>query len=348
MSDNPCVSDYDVSLIKMGVPLAAGKSRIEKLNWGRSLDQISRAGVSFITAGDDCCGQLDLVDHFNTDLVVSTDGNVRWRGPVTRVEYSRGRVNVEAADLLEWLNVRFIRDNLVFSSQDVSNIFVGIWNSAVNSIDAPVHELIVRPSGVIESSSFKANNNSIAMKKVREMLDSGLDLTTVGSRILVGIMSQSPIELGMNDVQGNVTIVKDGDIFANRVATDASNGNVGIYPSGTAKGINGYPLVEYSNYAPNITDISGATNASKSRYDLTGRGVRRVHADGGLVLLPSINRNPRDWIAGMPINFTADETCYKLTETFRLGSINFEVSAGRETATIELQPLGALQGLSGE
>jgi hypothetical protein len=71
-----------------------------------------------------------------------------------------------------------------------------------------------------------------------------------------------------------------------------------------------------------------------------------VRADGGLILRPNPNFNPRDWIAGMPINFKATDTCYELEETFRLGRISFDISAGKEVVSIDLQPLGSVTGLA--
>jgi len=342
-----CHAEYDVTLVKSGIALEAGRSKIESIEWDRQVDQISRASVSYIVANQDCCGQLGLVDHMNTDLVITAgDDGVVWRGPVMRATYGRGRVIVEAADVLAWLERRFVRDDIQTTSEDVSDTFVRIWNSAVASIDPPKHEIIVRPSGVIESRRIKASNYTIAMKAVREMLDTGLDITTVGSRILVGMIAQNPISLSSKDVLGDVRVVKDGDMFANRVITDASGGSIGIYPPGPASSQGGYPLVELSNYDPGITDVASANNASKSRYDFSAAGIRRIHADGGLILRPNPNLNPRNLIAGMPINFKAEDTCYTLEETFRLGRISFSISAGREIVTIDLQPLGSVTGLA--
>lgn len=336
-----CSYQYDARLVKRGVVLDSQSAQIQRIEWERAVDTISTAQVTFVTAGDNCCGQLGLVDHEDTDLVILSDGIVRWRGPVMRAAYGRGYTRVEAKDMLAWLTMRVIREDRTYDDEDLSDIFVEIWNESVASIDPPVHDLVVQKSGVRETRQVRRQEFRLAWNVVREMLDTGLDVTTFGSRIMVGQHQQEPIILTMDDIQGDVEIVKDGDAFRNFIYTDAADDITGIYPDGDPRGSNGYPLVEYVNVDSQIPDVESATRASQSMYDFAARGIRRVRANGGLVLLPSRDLDYRDIIAGRPVTFTANETCYTQTETLRLGSMRVVAEAGVDRVEINLQPLGS-------
>lgn len=346
MSAQDCrLGAYQVTFSKGGRTLSSGLARLEQIAYSRVLDAPSSASVQLATTGEDCCGQLGVVDHWNTDMIVSVDREVLWRGPVRKVTYRRDVVSVEAIDMLGWLQRRVVPEDLDFVTVDVSQIFEGIWNSAVVSADPPYASLELYTSGVAESRKIEAASNRFAWSIVQEMLDAGLDVTTFGSRIVVGLPAYRPFAMTDADVQGNIEVVKDGDEFANRAISMAARDIVGIYPAGPRAGSNGYPLVETVLSDSQLQDQQSAENAAKSRYEFSAMGVRRVRADGGLVLLPSAKLDFRRTLAGQFITFSATQTCYPATETMRLGRLDVLVEQGRETATIDLQPIGGLQGL---
>lgn len=347
------MGEYGIALVKNGVKLGTAGAKIKRIEYGRVLDGISTATIDLITAGAGCCGQLAAVDHWNTELVITAANpvngrdDVLWRGPVRKPTFRRGSVTIEATDLLSWLQVRMLEADFNLGPVDTSDIFIELATYALEKGgDPPTYSFLRYDSGTVESRVVEAASLRMAWNVVTEMLEAGLDVTTFGSRIVVGVPDFTPRNLTDKDVLGNVEVVKDGDDYLNRAIGNASRDIVGIYPPGPPVGVNGYPLVEGVVVDSQLPDIESAEAAAKARYDFAAVGVRRVRAQGGLVLLPSSGIDPRTLVPGQLINFAATETCYSANETLRLGKLTVVVEKGRETATIDLQPIGGTSGLS--
>jgi hypothetical protein len=346
------LENYGVAFVKNGVKLKTAGAKITKINWQRVLDGVSTASVELVTAGDDCCGQLGAVDHWNTELIVfatnDTTGidEVVWRGPCKKPAFGRGKVTVPAVDVLGWLQVRILEQAFNFVNQDVSDTFVELATYALTKDPTytPQFSFVTYKAGVLESRDIDPASLRMTWNVVQEMLDAGLDVTTFGSQILVGIPAFTTINLRDTDVLGPTEVVKDGDEFANRVVGNASRDVTGIWPPGPPQGVNGYPLVEVVASDTQLQDQASAEAAAKARYDFSAMGVRRARASGGITLLPSSGVDVKALLAGQLFNFAATETCYAATETLRLGRLDVEVTAGRESTTIDLQPLGGVQG----
>jgi hypothetical protein len=353
VSDASCqLGEYGVALIKNGTKLSTAGAVIQQIDWSRTLDAVSTASVNLITAGEDCCGQLGAVDHWNTDLVIfcnnpaTNKDEVVWRGPVRKATFRRGSVLIEATDMLSWMQVRLLEQAFDFVSKDTVDIFEALLTYAMTKDPAniPAYTLLKYTSGVIESRKVDPEALRMTFNVVSEMLDAGLDITTYGSTIIAGTPAFGTLELKDTDVVGNVEVVKEGDDFANRVLANASRDIVGTFPPGAPSAVNGYPLVETLVSDTQLQDQASAQAAAQARYDFSSKGVRRVRAGGGLILLPSSKINAKTLIAGQLFNFQATETCYTARETMRLGRLGVTITKGQQTATIDLQPAGAFQG----
>lgn len=345
------LGQYGIALIKNGVKLSTAGAKITRIEYGRKLDAISDAKIELSTAGKNCCGQLAAVDHWNTDLVITAvnsstgEDEVLWRGPVIKPVYRKGSMTIIAKDVLAWLERRLIEQDFDFpAGTDTSDIFISLANYAYSKdpTDIPVFEIKRYNSGTLEARKVEAASQRMTWNVVSEMLDAGLDVTTFGKYIVVGLPNFSTFKLDDTKVLGEVEIEKDGDEFADRVVANASRDITGIFPPGPPAGANGYPLVEGTVVDSQLPDIASAEAAAKARYDFAAQGVRRVRASGGLQLLPNSKIDPRTLLAGQLINFAATETCYKASETLRVGGLTVVVEKGKETATIELQPMGAI------
>lgn len=353
MIDPSCTyGEWGVTFVKNGTKLGGAGASVSMIEYGRVLDAPSQATVEIITAGDDCCGQLAAVDHYNTDMLITCvnplteQHEVMWRGPVTKPEFFRGRMTVVAKDVLHWLEVRLLEQAFNFVTKDVSDIFVDLATYALTKDpnNTPVYEMVVTSSGTSESRVIDPLAGRMTWSVMQEMLDAGLDVTTFGSNILVGIPAFTTLDLRDTDVLGDVSIAKAGEDFTNRVVANASRDITGVYPPGPAAGSGGYPLVETKLDDTQLTDAAGALAAAKAKYDFSAGGARRVHADGGLQLLPGSKIDYKRLLAGQLFNFTATEACYSATETLRLGRLTTRVDDKGVTNTIELQPAGNLQG----
>lgn len=348
-----CTLDaYRVTILKNNKPLSLAGARLQSIAYSRVLDDVSVATVEYINTGPECCGQIGAADHFNCDLVIAVPNQsgqgfdeVVWRGPINKASYYKGRTIINACDVLKWAQKRVVSTDLNYVNTDVVDIGIGLWNNSVANADAPIYSIVRYASGVLESRKVEANSYRYAWNVIQEMLQTGLDVTTFGSQIIFGVPPFNVINLTDNDVQGdNVYVEKDGDAFADRVIVTASRDIVGIYPPGPRTGSNGYPLIEVVINDSQLQDQISADNAAKARYDFGRTGVRRVRAEGGLVLLPDAKLDVKRVIAGQLVTFSADETCYTAQETFRLGRLDVVVASGQEVATISLQPIGVAEG----
>lgn len=346
-----CVlGDYTVSFIKHGQRLSIPNAELTSLTFNRKLDAISDASIEMVVGGLDCCGQLGAIDHWNTDMVISVSSieageEILWRGPVDEPSYVKGKFKCTAKDVLNYLDVRIIEQDFNFpEGTDVSDIAIALITYALTKDPryTPIYEIKRYTSGTAEARIVDASALRMTLAVVQEMLDTGLDITTFGKYIVVGLPNFATFDLDDTQVLGDTGVSKPGSEFGNRIVANASRDIVGIYPPGPPTGDDDYPLVEHTISDGQIQDIPSAENAAKARWDYGSKGVRRVRAQGGLQLLPSSQIDPRTLIAGQLIRFTATETCYSATETLRVGSLTITVGAGSEKATIELQPIGTV------
>lgn len=335
---------YGIELVKQGRLLKRGQeSRLRALSYARVLDAVSTASVEIFVPSKECAGQLALVDYDNTTLTIHNHGDEAWHGRVNKVRYRDDSVIVEAEDLLSWLNRRLLRVDLTYVNAPIEEIALAVYNACVMSVDPPEVVLHTFLSGLNESREMKASQNRYGWSIMSEMLDTGLDVTTFGRQILFGLPQfGDPLRMTDKDVIGDVEVIKDGDDAGTFVVVDAQNDTAATFPA-ERKSVNGYPVVDVVVSDGQITDVASAQTAAQARYNWSAGGVRRVNAQGGLVLAPTSKINPHTLIAGQPITFKATESCYSAEETLRLGSLQVEVAAGIQTSTIDLQPLGSYQ-----
>ena len=342
------MGDYKVDFVKHGVRLTAANAELTRIVYGRKLDDISEASVEITVGGKDCCGQLGAVDHWNTDMVISATSDsgaeeILWRGPVDEPVFNKGKFTCTAKDVLAYLDARIVEQDFSFSQQDESDIAIALMQYALTKDPryTPVYEIKRYASGTVEDRVVNASELRMTWAVIQQMLETGLDVTTFGKYIVVGLPNFATFDLNDTQVLGNTGVSKPGSEYAGRIVANASRDIVGIWPPGPAQGTDDYPLVEQTISDGQIPDTESATNAAKARWEYGKNGVRRVRAEGGLQLLPESQIDPRTLLAGQLIRFTASETCYTATETLRVGAMTVTVEAGTEKAVIELQPVGA-------
>ena len=169
---------YGIALVKNGVKLGTAGAKIQRIEYDRVVDGISKARVDLVTAGDNCCGQLAAVDHWNTDLLITTYNTdtgldeVLWRGPVRKPTFRRGSVTIEATDVLSWLQVRMLEQAFDFVNEDTSDIFIDLATYALTKDPnhRPVYEFVRYLSGTTESRTIDTAALRMTWNVVTEML----------------------------------------------------------------------------------------------------------------------------------------------------------------------------------
>jgi hypothetical protein len=341
-----CDANYGITYYNATSQSLESPPNVTLLEWGRRLDDISRAKVVYGIADSSCCDQLGLLEPFVHQLAIKRNGRLAWYGWILRAEYGKDTVEIEAVDALLWLKKRILHEDITITA-DLAEIFLAIWLN-VNAPD-PINNITVttNPTGVVETREALVRSFRFGWNIVKEMLDTGLDVTVFGKNILAGTISNSrPIELKLSDIEGDPRVVKDGTHFANRVIFDANESVVGIYPPGIPVPNSSYPLVEEVIKDAQVQDQTSADNAARARYEFSRRVPRLVNINDALTLSPYTSIALEDLIPGTLINLDTEGLCYATRESFRLGSLDVTVSGGNERIGIGLQPTGPFTNLS--
>lgn len=346
MAESRCDPNYHVKFLTAQGRTIDSPTRMAELRWGRKLDGISEARITYVITEDSCCEELGKIEPVAHQVAIYRDQKLVWYGWVRDVEYTRGSVVVDCVDALWWLTKRVIRSDITWTNTDLSTIFLDLWNDAI--LISPITATVVTtPTGTYESRETKANQHRIAWNIVREMLDAGLDVTTVGNTVVAGVISnKQPIELKLTDIQGEVSLRKTGSLYANRVIADASETIQATYPTTPASANSLYPLVEEVIKDSQIADVQSALNAARARYEYKRIVPRIVRTQDGLMLQPNIDIHVSDLVCGATVIVDTYGLCYDVKQSFRLGNVNVVMAGGVEKIDIGLQPVGPLGSLS--
>jgi len=197
-----------------------------EVKWGRKLNAISQGGVRIQTGGHgDCCSVLGQIGTWGHSLVIFRDGLRVWEGPITRLQYSRAAVVIDAHDVLGWA----LRKNTV------ARLVTAPGNFAEAELDFAVqlvfggfdpavlaHKQRLAPStGPLMSLDVKANGGYYA-DLFAEYARSGAMFTTVGRSIVIWpstfIMGRTSPLLPHDHMTAEVEVVEDGLMLATGVA----------------------------------------------------------------------------------------------------------------------------------
>lgn len=345
MLDDLCEPNYSIVYYDRYDRSINSPVNISEIQWGRKIDAISTSTITYVVSDDSCCEQLGVLEPIAHKIGIKRNEELAWYGWLENVEYGRNEIIVNSFDALGWLQRRVIRDDLSWTNADLTTIFTDIYNNAL-SIDPISAEIVQYPSGTTATREEKQSAFRVAWSAVSEMLDTGLDITVFGQKILAGVIPTTrPIELTLNDMQGDVRVQKAGKAYGNRIISDANDATVGVYPPGPATGNAIYPLTEVVIRDGQLQDQASADNAAKSRYEYSRYVPRLVTTQDALVLNPNFNAKVNELIPGMKVIIDTTGICYVTRQEMRLGSIDVSVSGGSEKVSISLQPTGAAEGL---
>jgi len=348
MVDNlNCEPNYEVIYYDRFGRAYDSPKNISSIDWNRRLDNISTSKIEYVISEDSCCEQLGIIEPIAHQMGIFRNKTLSWWGWVSNARYGRSSVTIEAFDALGWLKRRIIHNDLTWVSTDLTDIFIELWHDAMDP--SPVAaETVAYPSGVLQSREEYISANRITWNAVQEMLDTGLDLTVFGQKILVGIIpSNRPMEIKLSDISGDVDVTKYGNGYANKIYADANDYTVGIYPPGPPVGNSLYPLSEFVIKDGSIQDQVSADDAARSRYEYSRFVPRLVSTRDSIVLNPNFNIHVNDMIPGMKVVMDTTGLCYATKQELRLGELNVHVESGIERLSISLQPLGPEGGLDG-
>ena len=316
------------------------------VEWTRVLDDVSTARV-VINPDGDCCRRLADVRSWRHRLVIWRDVKPVWDGPITQIEWSLGKVEIWAVDILGWLDRRVPHQSITFDGEDLTTIAEWLIEDGF-APDDPGHEVeVVGPAGVTGGRAYTQDVGQTG-DHLRDLADTGLDYTAVGSTIIL-LPENHFVSVGRltdADMPDGLIVAEDGTSLATRwVVAGDDAGNV----LGSAGGTDDYYglLEKYEEQTSILTDDSAA-QAAASKVS-TSLPVPVFIDTQEVTIDPQAAINVPDLVPGWCLDVTTTLTCRNIAQ--RLKIVGLKVvedggggeggDAGGESVQVQVAVTGA-------
>lgn len=187
-----CASTYDAEIrFRGGGSLWTPIQGMTELKWSRKRDDFSEASlvVTKSKSGADCCGRLGRTRTWGHELRIYRDQKPVWEGPIIRKTERRGTVELEARDMLFWLDRREIAGNVhEWAGKDTGQLIRELIQAsflAGNVILDPglIEYADLRNSGTTSTTDRLWAATTTIGEVVRDLIPAGVDLFAVGRKI---------------------------------------------------------------------------------------------------------------------------------------------------------------------
>lgn len=185
-----CADSYTAFFTAGDYETIIDEAKWSKLNWGRILDDISKAGGTF---PDDLGGTNCLAAHggllpWKHGLLIERNDQEVWRGPITRVRRQGDSIVVDASDVLSRYQRRFaIRDALAtYTQADCGTVFYDVLTTHASlpqdqwSLPVPLVNTNVPIDRVLMPKGLK-----YAWDLLSELLGTALDAFIANGRLFL-------------------------------------------------------------------------------------------------------------------------------------------------------------------
>lgn len=337
-----CIEEVKFRIIRNGRKIFETDSF--NCNWERIVDDSSKA--TFIVPVTCCPPLVHAVADFGE---YERNGVVEWAGYIMRPEFDGDTATIEAQDLLLGYQKRIIKSAFSHVDVDLSEIFTDYADAASDFDPLPI---ILTPnnSGILATRTVTTAEQRISWTAMKELLDIGLDVTTVGLRAFVGpldLTALKPIRLTERMIQGRLQpkIGEDGVPYANRVVVKGANGLVGVFPPGTPTRPNAsYPLVEIViDASGDVEDQTSLDQLAEDQHSIRSQVPTYFNMDQGISLKETTPYRLSELVAGRLVNLVFDSICGLVQQAMRIARVSYTLDSLRELVQVELVPAGLVQ-----
>lgn len=220
---------------------------LQRVRWARKRDDISIATVNITTPGEECAQALAMAEAGRVELVVFR-GKLRvWEGPVSRISYMGDSVEIEAKDVMYYVQRTIMHnewDNRYPNTSKVLDRLQRIMPAELarkEALDPPanilphIQYLYATSPGVTDSRT--AAHTMPYEQTLFEHVDNyaargGLDYTVIGRSILFFDVHQRIGQTAMvtgDDFIGDPVITQYGSELTTYVAMTDGKGHFGAY-----------------------------------------------------------------------------------------------------------------------
>jgi len=300
---------------------------LTNVKWSRILDDTSSASVTVNPTGD-CCGLLGGVRSWAQNLEIYRNGVFVWGGPITRVSWSLGQVEIFASDVLAWLDRRVPHDNMSFTNTDLSVIALALIEDGFRP-DDPGHTVEVLDRARVFGSREYEKDTGQTGDHLRDLAEAGVDFTAVGSKILIlpETHCSSVGRLSDADFPEGLVVSEEGGALATRwvVAGSEESEAIGSY-GGTD---DYYGLLERYEEQTSITDSVSATEAARARVRTTNEPPVFIDTQQ-VTISPQAAVEIAYLVPGWCLDITTDLTCRTVSQRLKIVGLTVEEDAGTD------------------
>ncbi len=318
------------------------------LHFTRVQDDVSLAEINLkqVDGGQDCCRLIQGLYPWAYEMVIHRDQERVWTGPVTGIETSDGDVQITCRDKMGWLFRRTIHNQFVYpAGTDLANIFNDLIFDAMAVDNVPGLHPTATATGVVGARSYYPNQILKAWDVIAELCRTGVDFTMIGPEMIAGSFEIPAPPIAYLTAQAFAVppdVEIDGMSMANIwYVGGGSPGDTGFTTVGFFGEVDpDFGFLEDTVVEDKIRDDASADSAARTRWDLTH--VPAVVVKGG-TLDVSAPLTIDLLVPGTIIRLAYDETCYPLTQDYRLNKIDVKVDVGddvSEEIEVEFQPVG--------
>jgi hypothetical protein len=327
---------HEAQILDRSGAVVAHADVLTEVEWTRVLDEVSTARI-VVTPGGDCCEKLKNVRSWRHKLAIWRDGEPVWEGPILRPEWSTGQVEIRAMDVLAWLDRRVPHQSVRFSRRDLTEIAEWLIADGFEP-DDPGHQVrIVAPAGVSGRRSYVRDVGQTG-DHLRDLADTGLDYTAVGSVILLLPEDHAASVGSLTDVDlpEGLTVTEDGAALVTRWVVHGGEDDV----KGTAGGSSRYyGLLERSVEETSIEDAADAEAAARSRL----RGSRPVPvwiSSDRVTLSPDAPVDVPRLVPGWCVDVATTATCRTISQRLKITGVRVAETRDGESVQVQLAPTG--------
>lgn len=306
------------------------------VEWSRVLDDVSTAHVVIVPDGD-CCAQLGRVRTWRHKLVLARDGVTVWEGPIIQAEWSLGQVELWASDVLVWLDRRVPHQSIEFTSADLADIGAWLIEDAF-APDDPGHDVqILGQTGVEGGRAYTVDDGQTG-DHLRDLADTGLDFTAVGSTIVLmpEDWSASVGTLTDADLPEGLIVAEDGSQLATRVIVhgDQDSGVKGVSGDSDAY----YGLLEVSTEQTSVKTDASAVAAARSQR-AANYPVPVFLSSDEVTLSPEAAVDVAQLVPGWCVDVATQVTCRPLTQRLKITGVKVQEDGDGESVKVVLAPV---------
>ncbi|GGZ73327.1 hypothetical protein ACFOOM_00845 [Streptomyces echinoruber] len=334
-----CAAEYHAVIADRGGAILANLSTVTDVEWYRVLSDASTARV-VVEPDLDCCASLGGVRSWRHWLHLYRSGRYVWGGPVLTGEWSLGRFEVTAGDLISVLNTRTPHATRAFTDTDLTEIAAWLVDDAL-APDDPGHSVnVLAPAGVSGGREYTEDTGQSG-DHLKDLADAGMDFTVVGNSVLlmpdgwsarVGLLTDA-------DLPDGLSVSEDGTALATRwvVHGDEASGVKGV-----AGGVHPYyGLIERVVQDTSIKDQASAQAAAQSRLNAS-LPVPVFIDTQEVTLSPDAGVDVERLVPGWCIDLATTTTCRDISQRMKITGVHVTADGDGESVKVQLGPVSTV------